>query len=65
MDPRNEPSYDTYDYGTEPIPGDTTWAKQKEDNGKSKVSILLLSETIKKGAEGPLLNDAIPSVPKG
>jgi hypothetical protein len=37
MDPRNEPSYDTYDYGTEPIPGDTTWAKQKEDNGtKSK-----------------------------
>ena len=36
MDPRNEPSYDTYDYGTEPIPGDTTWAKQKEDKAKAK-----------------------------
>jgi hypothetical protein len=38
-------------------------AKGRQD--KSKVSILLLSETMKKGAEGPLLNDAIPSVPKG
>jgi hypothetical protein len=28
-DPRNEPDYDTYDYGTEPLPGDTTWAKTK------------------------------------
>jgi hypothetical protein len=49
MDPRNEPSYDTYDYGTEPIPGDTTWAKQKEEQWhESKVSILLLPETMKK-----------------
>jgi hypothetical protein len=32
---------------------------------KIKVSILLLPETIKKGAEGPLFNDEIPSVPKG
>jgi hypothetical protein len=30
-------------------------AKRRQD--KSKVSILLLSERIKKGAEGPLLND--------
>jgi hypothetical protein len=36
IDPRNEPSYDTYAYGTEPIPGDTTWAKQKEDKTKAK-----------------------------
>jgi hypothetical protein len=32
---------------------------------ESKVSILLLPETMKKGAEGPLFNDEIPSVPKG
>jgi hypothetical protein len=38
-------------------------AKRRQD--KSKVSILLLSKRIKKGAEKPLLNDAIPSVPKG
>ena len=24
-DPRNEDDYDTWDYGTEPIPGDHTW----------------------------------------
>ena len=24
-DPRNEVDYDTYEYGTEPIPGDQTW----------------------------------------
>jgi hypothetical protein len=36
IDPRNEPNYDTYAYGTEPIPGDTTWAKQKEDKTKTK-----------------------------
>jgi len=28
-DPRNESDYDTYAYGTEPLPGDTTWAKTK------------------------------------
>jgi len=26
-DPRNDEDYDTFDYGTEPIPGDTTWIK--------------------------------------
>ena len=24
-DPRNDEDYDTFDYGTEPIPGDMTW----------------------------------------
>ena len=24
-DPRNEEDYDTWEYGTEPIPGDHTW----------------------------------------
>ena len=24
-DPRNDSDYDTFPYGTEPIPGDTTW----------------------------------------
>jgi hypothetical protein len=38
-------------------------AKGRQD--ESKMSILLLPETIKKGAEGPLFNDEIPSVPKG
>ena len=38
-DPRNEPDYDTFPYGTEPIPGDKTWAtpkaKDKDDGGGS------------------------------
>ena len=32
-DPRNEDDFDTFLYGTEPIPGDTTWAKEKAPNG--------------------------------
>ena len=27
-DPRNEDDYDTWDYGTEPVPGDHTWANR-------------------------------------
>lgn len=27
-DPRNEDDYDTFEYGTEPLPGDHTWTKQ-------------------------------------
>jgi hypothetical protein len=38
-------------------------AKGRQD--KNKMSILLLPKRIKKGAEGPLFNDEIPSVPKG
>ena len=26
-DPRNDPDYDSYEYATEPIPYDTTWAQ--------------------------------------
>ena len=32
-DPRNEPTYDTWDVGMEPLPGDTTWAKKKPLKG--------------------------------
>lgn len=28
-DPRNDKDYDTFNYGTEPLPGDTTWTKKK------------------------------------
>jgi len=30
-DPRNEEDYDTYEYGTEPLPFDDTWAHKEED----------------------------------
>jgi hypothetical protein len=30
-DPRNDEDYDTFLYGTEPIPGDTSWKKAKEE----------------------------------
>jgi hypothetical protein len=32
-DPRNEKDFDTFLYGTEPIPGDTTWTKEKTPDG--------------------------------
>lgn len=36
-DPRNDPDYDSYEYATEPIPYDTTWAQTAQtkapDNG--------------------------------
>lgn len=28
-DPRNDDDYDTFEYGTEPLPCDDTWAKKK------------------------------------
>lgn len=28
-DPRNDEDYDTYEYGTEPLPGDETWKKSE------------------------------------
>ena len=31
-DPRNEPDFDTFSYGTEPIPGDRTWSKESFDH---------------------------------
>lgn len=30
-DPRNEEDYDTFEYGTEPLPGDRTWVDSEED----------------------------------
>lgn len=29
-DPRNDEDYDTYEYGTEPLPGDETWVKSEK-----------------------------------
>lgn len=29
-DPRNEDDYDTWEYGTEPVPGDSTWKRESE-----------------------------------
>lgn len=31
-DPRNEDDYDTFEYGTEPLPGDKTWRKSDSDD---------------------------------
>ena len=31
-DPRNEEDYDTWEYGTEPIPGDDNWAAKAYDD---------------------------------
>lgn len=28
LDPRNEEDYDTWEYGTEPLPGDEEWANK-------------------------------------
>jgi hypothetical protein len=28
-DPRNDEDYDTFEYGTEPLPGDETWKKSE------------------------------------
>lgn len=28
-DPRNDEDYDTYEYGTEPLPNDDSWASKK------------------------------------
>lgn len=30
-DPRNDDDYDTFEYGTEPLPGDETWRKPETD----------------------------------
>lgn len=33
-DPRNDMDYDTFCYGTEPLPGDRVWAKKKPLTGQ-------------------------------
>ena len=35
-DPRNHDDYDTWEYGTEPIPNDHTWSDSKELKSKSE-----------------------------
>ena len=41
-DPRNDEDYDTFLYGTEPIPGDESWTSKKkeeeeeDDGGRAK-----------------------------
>ena len=30
-DPRNDQDYDTFEYGTEPLPNDKTWIKKKSE----------------------------------
>ena len=34
-DPRNEEDYDTFEYGTEPLPGDETWKKSETEPSDS------------------------------
>lgn len=34
-DPRNDEDYDTFEYGTEPLPGDETWKKSETDRSNS------------------------------
>lgn len=31
-DPRNDDDYDTFEYGTEPLPKDKTWVHKDPDN---------------------------------
>jgi len=38
-DPRNEDDFDTWEYGTEPLPGDKTWGK-RIDQLKSELADL-------------------------
>ena len=35
-DPRNDEDYDTFEYGTEPLPGDETWKKSEADRSDSQ-----------------------------
>ena len=34
-DPRNDEDYDTFEYGTEPLPGDETWKKSEAEPSDS------------------------------
>lgn len=34
-DPRNDEDYDTFEYGTEPLPGDETWKKSDAERSDS------------------------------
>jgi hypothetical protein len=34
-DPRNDEDYDTFEYGTEPLPGDQTWKKAEDEDASA------------------------------
>ena len=51
-DPRNEDDYDTYEYGTEPLPFDDTWAHP--ENKESRVPSFVEDEDYYKFAEDSL-----------
>jgi hypothetical protein len=38
-DPRNEEDYDTFEYGTEPLPNDYTWAQAKGKTGRETSAV--------------------------
>jgi hypothetical protein len=40
-DPRNDDDFDTWAYGTEPVPGDTTWAPSPHDHPSLNPSMSL------------------------
>jgi hypothetical protein len=48
-DPRNEDDYDTFEYGTEPLPFDDTWTQP--ENKDSPVSSFVENEDYYKFAE--------------
>ena len=48
-DPRNEEDYDTFEYGTEPLPFDDTWANPKTED--SRVPSFVQNEDYYKFAE--------------
>ena len=39
-DPRNEDDYDTYEYGTEPIPFDDTWGHASQETSQQSSFVL-------------------------
>ena len=51
-DPRNEDDYDTFEYGTEPLPFDDTWAHP--ENKDSRVPSFVEDEDYYKFAEDSL-----------
>ena len=44
---RNDPEYDDFPYGTEPIPGDRTWVKKKKCGNCESCSCKLDDKEVK------------------
>jgi hypothetical protein len=51
-DPRNEEDYDTFEYGTEPLPNDSTWAQAKGKTGRETNAVY--SETTLLSPQDPV-----------